>query len=278
MQIKKIIDSAVKSLKKNSGTIFAAGACAGVVATAYFSGKAAVIVDHEIDADTDRNLKIKTYVKAYWKTAVSGSATIAAIILSDRIHAGNEAALTATVFAIKTKLDKVSDKITEKYGEDAHDDIYRDIMRDENYGTLGPDLISEGRSKKLYFYDHITGQCIDTTYENLLESLLECNFRLQRDCKAYFDTFLEYNGADTTTDSHDFVWDYDDEIQNNDSSYCGGFTVDFTPSVNDKILNWVRSDKEMTPEDRIDICFIIPPVPEGVYDDRSGLKVHLPWN
>ena len=286
MQFKEVIGNIERKLKKNSGTLCAVGACVGVVATAYFSGKAAVRVDHEVDPDMDKSLKAKTYLKAYWKAGVSGVATCGLIIASDRIHAGNELALAGAAMAIKEKLQKVNEKITEKYGEEATDDIYREMVReDPNIGTRGMDLDAEARSKKLYFYEPISGQAIDTTYEKILEAMLESNLRLMRDFKAEFNAYLEWIGGDAVARTMTYVWDLDDELQNYNSSYCGGFTIDFTKEVNEKIDYWIRSDRVMTPDDRIVMEFLIPPVPEGVLDPKSGVKrpraeecIDPPWD
>ena len=285
MEIKKVIGNIGRKFKKNSGSICAIGAVAGVIATAYFSGKAAVQVDHEIDPDMDKSLKAKTYLKAYWKTGIAGSATIGLIIASDRIHAGNELALAGAAMALKERIQKVNEKVTEKFGEEATDDIYREMVKeDENIGTLGMDLDAEARSKKLYFYEPISGQAIDTTYEKILEAMLESNLRLMRDYKTEFNVFLEWIGGEATSKTLTYVWDYDDELQNYNSSYLGGFVVDFIKDVNDQIEYWVKSDKPMTPEDRITMIFLLPPVPEGVWDPNAGVKrprseeyVELPW-
>ena len=265
-----------KLFRKNSGTICALTAVIGVFTTAYFSGKAAVRVDHEIDPDMDKKLKAKTYVKAYWKAAVSGIVTSGLIIASDRIHVRSEVALAGIAAMYKDNLKKINNKIEEKYGKEAVDDIYREIVSEEHDpGAIGMDLDKEASGKKLYFYEPISGQCIETTYQKVLEALLESNFRLQRDFIADFPVFIEWIGGEVTTDILTHVWDYEDEMQNYNASFCGGFTIDFTERVNQLIEYWVNSDKEMVPSDRITMDFLIPPVPEGEWDSKIGAKTYL---
>ena len=61
MSLESVFNSAIEGLKEHSGTVFSGIAVVGVFATTYFSGKAAVEVDHKLDPDMSFGEKAKVY-------------------------------------------------------------------------------------------------------------------------------------------------------------------------------------------------------------------------
>ena len=188
-----------------------------------------------------------------------------------------EVALAGVAALWKDRFVTLNDKAKEKFGEEAMTDIYKDIATEElnkNNNELRNDIsrIEGSGSKVLRVYEEVTGQVYETTYEQLLEGLLECNLRLQRDDIARLETFLSYSGGETTEDSGEYVWDWNDEAQLYNSSYCGGLVVDFTESTYEQIHRWTKSDDIPGINDVITISFLLPPVEEGEWDEECGVK------
>lgn len=292
MNFKEVIKKAIKKIGSKKATIATVAAVAGVFTTGYFSAKGAVMVDHEMDPDLDIKLKAKLYAKAYWKAVLSGSLTVGAIVFSDRAHSKKEAMLAGAAIMWKDKFKDFDKRVREKFDPDEVDDIHKEMVSDDimngDFGAIGQDLTVDEFGKILYLYEPISGQCIDTTYERLLETLLDVNLTLQREYVVNFDEFIEGIGGETTADTWKLAWDLDDEMQMYNSSYCGGFVIDFTEKTNDLIRKYSQSGITQSQEDRITLCFLIEPVEEGVYDEKTGVKrpkaeeivekIELPWD
>lgn len=265
------LSNVFKSIGKHKSAISAGVAVVGVFVTSYLSGKAAVEVDHLIDPDMDRKLKAKVYAKAYWKTAVSALVTSGCIIGCHKSHVQTELGLAAALAVNKDKFLELREKAKEKFGEEAMNDIYREMAEEdvrefavvtedgEIMGTIDS-LPDSEKTKVLYLYDPISGQVIPTTYVKILESLLECNFRLQRDYTVEFNVFLDYIGGECTSDSACYVWDFDDATQCYDCGYAEeGFVISFRKETWDQIARWMKSGKQMTQADAIFINYVIVP-------------------
>lgn len=292
MNLKEVIGKAIKKIASKKATIATVAAVAGVFTTGYFSAKGAVMVDHEMDPDLDTKLKAKLYAKAYWKAVLSGAVTVGAIVFSDRAHSKKEAMLAGAAIMWKDKFKDFDKRVREKLDPADVDDIYKDMVSDDimdgDFGAIGNDLTADEFSKILYLYEPISGQCIDTTYERLLETLLDVNLTFQREYVINFDEFLEGIGGETTADTWKLVWDMDDEMQMFNASYCGGFVIDFTEKTNDLIRKYCQSGVYQSPEDRITINFLIEPVEEGEWVEGAGIKrpkveevvekLNLPWD
>ena len=268
MQIKKAVDAVFKAVKSHSGTICAGAAIVGVGATVYFSGKAAVEVDHEIDPSMTKKEKAKVYAKAYWKTAVVSGLTVGAIVGSDRFHVKKEVGLAGTAALLKSRNQMLDQKAREKFGDAEVDDIYREMAEEEiSKHVEEPDAVCEepevskpsNSEKMLYLYEPVSGQGIDVTYEKLLEALLEMNFRLQKDFSAEFNAWLDFLGDYHRNDMTCYYWDLDSESQQYAASYAGSFVIDFPEAVWDKIKYWANSETPMTTDDRINLSYLIYP-------------------
>ena len=291
MNFGEVIKKAIKKIGSKKATIATVAAVAGVFTTGYFSAKGAVMVDHEMDPDLDTRLKAKLYAKAYWKAVLSGAVTVGVIVFSDRAHSKKEAMLAGAAIMWKDKFKDFDKRVREKLDPEAVDDIYKDMVSDDimdgDFGAIGQDLTTDEFSKILYLYEPISGQCIDTTYGRILETLLDVNLTFQRDYIVNFDKFLEGIGGETTADTWKLVWDQDDEVQMYNASCCGGFAIDFTEKTNDLIRKYCRRDAHQSLEDRITINFLIEPI-EGEWIENTGIKhpkveevvekLNLPWD
>lgn len=259
--IKVIFKNVFNAIKKHAGTIYAGAAVVGVGATVYLSGKAAVEVDHKIEPDMDIREKAKIYARAYWKTILVSGVTIGSIVMSDRTHVHGKALLAGALAMANERCHTFEDKTREIIGDDATNDIHREIVKDKfknedvDYFNLDEGI----GDKPLYFYEPLSGQCIDTTYTKLLEALLETNFRLQKDMAVEFNVLTEWMGGEARTETSNLYWDYNSDAQNYNASYVGGFVIDFTEEVWDEIKYWVKSDVTMMPDDRINIHYLLYP-------------------
>ena len=191
------MDGILNWLKDHKATICSGLACGGVFATAYFSGKAAVQVEHTVNPDMDKKEKAKEYVKAYWKTGVAAGITCGLIISSDRIHVGTEAAIAGVAAMWKQKAVDIDNKLIEEVGEERakqiHNDIIQEKIKDDlkNHPEKFPeekDLPDGSMNSKLLVYEPYTDQYFYTTRETIAWVMLEANKRLMNQ----FDVRLNY--------------------------------------------------------------------------------------
>lgn len=257
--IKVIFKNVFNAIKKHAGTIYAGAAVVGVGATVYLSGKAAVEVDHKIEPGMDIHEKAKIYAKAYWLAILVSGVTIGSIVMSDRTHVHGKAVLAGALAMANERHKKLDSATREMIGDEATDDIYRKIAEDEL--NKGKDYLeSDIGNKPLYFYEPVSGQCINTTYMKVIEALLESMFRLQRDMSVEFNVLLEGMDGLAVEHTSNYYWDYDDDAQQYNASYSsGGFVIDFTEDVWEKIRYFTRPENTMTPDDRIDISYVLWP-------------------
>lgn len=232
MNLGKAFHKGIKYLSDHSGTICAGLAVAGVGVTAYFSGKAAVRVDHEIDCDMDKSLKIKTYIKAYWKTAVSGLATCGLIIGSDRLHVRKEVVLAGVAAIWKRNYTDLDKAMTEEVGQEKAKEIHQKMMDDRMANNTNiPDLPEDADSNYILVYEPYTDQYIWTTREKILHAMYEANMRLVKDMDVRLSVIIDYLGGTPTLESEEIGWNYDNESQEYAWAYYGGPWIDLLPDI-----------------------------------------------
>lgn len=227
-------------LRDHKATICSAVACGGVFATAYFSGKAAVRVEHTIDADMDKKEKIKEYAKAYWKTGIAAGATCALIISSDRIHVGTEAAIAGVAAMWKQKAVDIDKKLIEEVGaeraKEIHHEIYQAKIKDdlENHPEKFPrEKIPDDGSmtSKILVYEPYTDQYFYTTRETIAWVMLEANKRLMNDYDVRLNYIIKMLGGKPTPLGNKIGWNWENELQDNAWSYFGGPWIELMPDV-----------------------------------------------
>ena len=259
MDIKLIFKNAFNAIKKHAGTIYAGAAVVGVGATVYLSGKAAVEVDHKIEPSMPIHEKAKIYAHAYWKTLLVSGMTVGSIVMSDRTHVHGKTVLAGALAMANERYKKLDGVTREMIGDEATDDIYRKIAENE-LNKEKDYLESDIGNKPLYFYEPVSGQCINTTYIKVIEALLESMFRLQKDMSVEFNVLLEGMDGLAVEHTSNYYWDYDDDAQQYNASYSpGGFVIDFTEDVWEKIRYFTRPENTMTPDDRINISYVLWP-------------------
>lgn len=234
------LDVMINWLKDHKATICSGLACGGVFATAYFSGKAAVRVEHTIDADMDKKEKIKEYAKAYWKTGAAAGATCALIISSDRIHAGAEAALAGVAAMWKQKAVDIDKKLIEEVGEEKakqiHNDIIQEKIKDDlkNHPEKFPeekDLPDGSMNSKLLVYEPYTDQYFYTTRETIAWVMLEANKRLMNQFDVRLNYIIKMLGGVPKPEGDKIGWNWENESQDYAWSYYGGPWIELMPDV-----------------------------------------------
>lgn len=241
------LDSSINRLitwvSDHKATLCSAGACAGVFATAYFSGKAAVRVHTTVDPDLDKKEKVKEYVKAYWKTGLAAGVTCGLIISSDRIHIGKEAAIAGVAAIWKQKAVDIDKKLINEVGEERAHEIHNEIIQEKikddkkNHPEKFPeeeiiDNLPDGSmTAKLLVYEPYTDQYFYTTRETIAWVMLEANRRLMQNFDVRLNYIIKMLGGIPKPEGDLIGWNWENEVQEYSWSYFGGPWIELVPDV-----------------------------------------------
>jgi len=208
-------------LADNSPAILTALAVAGTATTAYLTGRASfkaaqLLDDHETRVIRDNEEPLTTKEKVYftWSLfippAVAGTATIAAIILANRIGARRAAALLAAYAISERAYEEYKDKIIDKIGA-RKESTYRDEIAQDRVTRHPPpsDLIWDEETNSVLCCDLFTGRYFFSDMESLRRAQNDINYEINNSYYASLTDFYERVGLDKTSMSDDFGWNAD---------------------------------------------------------------------
>lgn len=220
MKIKLVQDAATRFLTENASTVLTAGGVVGTVATAVLSARAGFKAAEKInDEKTKRNdsptsdlpdISKTDAIKLVWPhyipPVITGSTTIAAIIMADRMSAKKAAALAAAYGVAQGQLDEYKAKMLEKLGvqktEKAQAEMADERMQDSKTSPSQVIIIGEN----VLCYDQPT----DRYFQSSMEQIRTAESKANRDileCGYYTATeFYNSLGLEGTTWSNDVGW------------------------------------------------------------------------
>lgn len=229
MNVNNIFRGAIDGLKEHSGTILSGIAVVGVFVSTYFSGKAAVMVDHELDPDMDFKEKAKLYGKAYWKTGVAVIATSACIIGSDRRHVGKEAAAAGAIALWKKRSMDQNRILVDEVGPERLHEINEERKEKEEREDIKR---SASMSSKLLVYCPYSEQYFYTTRETIAWVMLEVNRMLVNGRDVKLNTLNKMLGGEPKEEVKNLGWFIEDEDQYDEwCDFFGGPWIEIEPDV-----------------------------------------------
>lgn len=225
MDIAGIAKRLVKLAGDNSPLILTAIGAAGVLTTAYLTGKASfkaaqVLDDYETDAirtSTLKPLETKDKVALTWKmyipAASSAVCTIVCVILANRIGTKRAAALAAAYALSERAYEEYRDKVVEKLGA-KKEQAARDEIAQERVNRNPPDssIVFAGEGTVLCM-EAFTGRYFLSDIENLKKAQNDLNFRILHDYYASLTEFYTLIDLPKTSMSDDFGWNSDKPLE-----------------------------------------------------------------
>jgi hypothetical protein len=181
MTIADLARRAAKLAVDNSPTILTAFGTAGVLATAYFAGRASYeasdIIRLQEAVDNERGVTLGTpkevlaeRTKLVWRlyipAATMGAATIACIIGANRISAGRAAGLATAYTILEKNFSDQKAKIVQKIGERKAEALDDEIMQERVAESYDPTMHVHGlptgeivydKFSDRYFYSNVEG-------------------------------------------------------------------------------------------------------------------------
>lgn len=213
-------------VNENSTTVLTGLGVAGVITTAYLTGrasfKAAKLVDMgkkdlEVDMDTSELPKMQV-VRIVWKLYVApvlvGGLTIASIIAANRIASKKVAALVIASGISERALSEYKERVVEKFGDNKARDVRDEIAANRvgNESVVNNEIIITGNGEVLC-YDMHTGRYFLSTHENIKRAENHINYELVHYCAASLSEFYEQLGLPATTHSDMVGWDINNHME-----------------------------------------------------------------
>ena len=217
-----ITSSIQRFFRRNGGTILTFLSAAGVVGTAYLSGKAAVKAKEELetlDKDAPLKEKIKTVAPIYIPTAAVGAATILCMFGANGFNRKQQ----ASMLAAGALMEKTYKKYRDKAGELLGDDINK-FFEDEPKESIPLD-----KEERLFYYNYYEdgeqpeyGSYFPLTAEKVLKAEMELNRLFILRHYATLNDFFKLLGLKSVEGGDNLGWS--DDLG---SEYYGYAWIDF---------------------------------------------------
>lgn len=213
----------LKTLKTHSPEILTGLGVAGVVTTAYLTGKAAyksaeIIHQEESRAGThsDAKERFKERTKLTWRLYIpagaAGVATIGAILCSQRIGS-RRAAAAATAYAIAERgLAEYQDKVVEQLGKGPEQKV-RDKIVQEKVNEKPPTQVLVTGTSTVLCCELFTNRYFRSDMETLKRAEREINQRINSDLYVMLSEFYTLIGLPHTSHSDYVGWNSDREFE-----------------------------------------------------------------
>lgn len=203
---KFLFKNAGKIIQDNSPTILTGVGVVGVLATSYFVGKGTFQASEAIVAEEKRESPILTPMTAkdkallVWKLYLPavgvGSLTIAAIIMSNRIHARRLAALAAGYALLSGDFDEYREKAAEMLGGKKSAELNAKRSKDKIDQSGKPHGILSGQQS--WFCDGTTRRIFPSTMETIKHAQNNLQHKLNNQGDVSLNHFYEEVDLDTT--------------------------------------------------------------------------------
>jgi hypothetical protein len=248
MDISSILRLTGKRITENSPTILASTAVAGVVGTAVLAAKggmkAAPVLEERYQetrlSEFNKREQFIDSVKTVWKfyipAAISGGATIAAIVSGNHISARRNAALLSLYTISETAFQQYKDKVVETIGDRKEQKVRDEIAQEQvaaNPASNGQVFITGKGVNPCY--ESWTGRYFESDMESLRRAENSLNKLILDNMYASLNDFFELIGLPRTSYGEEVGWNLDHLME---IAYSSVLAEDGTPciSIGYKIL------------------------------------------
>lgn len=212
----------------------------GTIGTAVLTGrssfKAAEIIraeDIKYRHEKDGHGKLDTVdkVKAVWPLFVppvlTGTGTILAIIFSNRIHAGQVAAMATLYGLSQDRFQEYRDKVSEQFGPGKEQKVIDAAAQEQVKNTGGNQVIILGDGNILCF-DKFSGRYFQSTMDRIKKAENAVNRDIYNYDYASLSLYYEEAGLKPTSDSDNVGWNTENRLE---IEYTAVLTDDEKPCI-----------------------------------------------
>lgn len=230
-------------VNENSTTVLTGLGVAGVITTAYLTGrasfKAAQLIleqeDHKLEVEEDftTGQKIRMVWRLYVPPVLLGATTIVSIIAANKLASRKIAALAIASGISDRALQEYKERVVEKFGENKARDIQDEIAqkRVENESINNEVVVLGG---EVLCYDLHSGRYFHSTHEAIKRAENKINHELVHFSAASLSEFYDELGVAATNYSDMVGWDVGNQMEvkistvmSPDSRPC--LAIDFNP-------------------------------------------------
>lgn len=227
MKIPKIVRTSEKFLTDNSPVLLTAVGVAGVVSTAYLTGKASVKAHKLIEQEDEKRYKMrqdtarsrKDTLEIVWKLYIpavtTGILTCTAIITANRIGTRRTAALAAAYTVSEKAFEEYRSKVVEKIGEKKEQQV-RDEISQDRINRSEPNFVVVSESGKVLCHDAYSNQFFMSDMETLRKAQNDINAQiLHADYATVSDlySYIDSPGLEPTSVSGEMGWNTDKMLE-----------------------------------------------------------------
>lgn len=223
-------------VKVSKSTMLTIGACGGVALTGWLSYRAGQMVG------TQKTYPPRANWKIYIPPVLMGTATIVAIVLSDRLNKKEIMALTATGVYLAMNRDELENQIREKYGDDALAEIKEKV----NAVILPKAVNKDSESIELTGFgetlciDRYSGRKFRSSLDAVNKGIAEVNDcymggnEFAAACPVCFNDFYDAWGILRTQFGDQYGW------PSNEDFFTGPINFDVTYIHHDELPPWAE--------------------------------------
>ena len=225
MNINKLFKTSVTTITNHGPALLTAFGAAGVVGTAVLTAKATFTAAEDIRVENesrDENgvdemttLECAKFVwPLYVQPVMTGSLSVAAIIMSHRISSRRAAVLAAAYALNEGKLEEYQEKIKEKLGvkkeKDARDEIKQDHVNRE---VESKQLIFSPLDGKVVIHEDYTDRFFYSSIDEINKAVNEINHEVLKEGSVRMSEFYDQLGLDHTSLSDYFGWNEQNRLE-----------------------------------------------------------------
>jgi len=213
MSFAHLLRKSEKLLADNSPLILTAIGVTGTITTAYFAGKAsfkaAEVLEFELSAQEPRTFRtdMEKVWKLYIPAVISGTGTIACIIMANRIGTRRAAAMASAYAISERAFTEYKEKVVEQLGEKREQKIRDEIQQeriDREHLVVGPKP-----SGKVWCKDAWSGRVWPCTMETIKKAQNDTNHEVLNYGYASLTDFYQRVGLEGTKESDNVGWNSD---------------------------------------------------------------------
>jgi hypothetical protein len=238
--INKLTKQAMDLITDNAPGILTGVGVVGTIGTSVLTGRASfkaadVIrqadIEYRNEKDGHGRLETTDKVKLVWPLFVppvlSGAGTIAAIVFSNRIHAGQVAAMATLYGLSQDRFQDYREKVAEQFGQSKEKKVLDAASQEQVSRTEGSQVIILGEGEVLCF-DKFSGRYFRSTMDKIKKAENAVNRDIYNYDYASLSLFYEEAGLKPTSQSDNVGWNSGNRLE---VEYSATFTDDEKPCI-----------------------------------------------
>lgn len=234
----QIIRAGSAVLNQNAPAILSAFGAIGVVGTAYLAGKASFEAHSRImEAKAEENVEELTPLECtklvwplYVPTVMSGTASVAAILMAQRMNSKRIAMLAAAYALSQDRLEEYQEKVQERLGIKKERSVRDEILQDRiNRDYKSGEVLLDKNDSKVLIMEEYTGRFFWSTLDIVNNAVNEINARIiSNERSARMSDFYDLIGLAHVSTSDYFGWHLGERLE---LEWGTGTTPDGTQAV-----------------------------------------------